>query len=71
LSQLRGSGAIAQLSDAVITLERNSMAENEAERHKTKVAVAKNRYSGATGPALELMYDRLTGRMHEIKEEIL
>jgi hypothetical protein len=47
------------------------MAENEAERHKTKVAVAKNRYSGATGPALELMYDRLTGRMHEIKEEIL
>ncbi len=71
LSQLRGSGAIAQLSDAVITLERNSMAENELERHRTKVAVAKNRYSGATGPALELMYDRLTGRMHEIKEEIL
>lgn len=71
LSQLRGSGAIAQLSDAVITLERNSMAENEQERHRTKVAVAKNRYSGATGPALNLRYDLHTGRMIEEQEETL
>ena len=71
LSQLRGSGAIAQLSDAVITLERNSMAEDERERHKTKVAVAKNRYSGATGPALTLRYDLHSGRMIEEQEEIL
>ena len=71
LSQLRGSGAIAQLSDAVITLERNSMAENESERHKTKVAVAKNRYSGATGPALTLSYNLNTGRMEEVEEETL
>jgi twinkle protein len=71
LSQLRGSGAIAQLSDAVITLERNSMAENESERHKTKVAVAKNRYNGYTGPACELQYVKETGRMLEMKEETL
>jgi len=71
LSQLRGSGAIAQLSDAVITLERNSMAENESERHKTRVAVAKNRYSGATGPALTLSYNLNTGRMEEVEEETL
>lgn len=71
LSQLRGSGAIAQLSDAVITLERNSMAENEQERHRTKVAVAKNRYSGATGPALTLRYDLHSGRMIEEQEETL
>ena len=71
LSQLRGSGAIAQLSDAVITLERNSMAENEQDRHRTKVAVAKNRYSGATGPALNLRYDLHTGRMIEEQEEML
>jgi len=71
LSQLRGSGAIAQLSDAVITLERNSMADDERERHKTKVAVAKNRYSGATGPALTLSYNLHTGRMEEVEEEIL
>lgn len=71
LSQLRGSGAIAQLSDAVITLERNSMAENELGRHRTKVAVAKNRYSGATGPACDLQYIKETGRMMEIEEETL
>ena len=71
LSQLRGSGAIAQLSDAVITLERNSMAENEDERHLTKIAVAKNRYNGETGPACKLQYNGYTGRMVEVEEEAL
>ena len=71
LSQLRGSGAIAQLSDAVITLERNSMAENEEERHLTKIAVAKNRYNGETGPACKLQYNGYTGRMIEVEEEAL
>ena len=71
LSQLRGSGAIAQLSDAVITLERNSMAENEEERHTTKVAVAKNRFNGFSGPACLLKFDKHTGRMIEIEEEAL
>jgi twinkle protein len=71
LSQLRGSGAIAQLSDAVITLERNSMAENEEERHLTKIAVAKNRYNGETGPACKLKYNGYTGRMLEVQEEAL
>ena len=71
LSQLRGSGAIAQLSDAVITLERNSMADDERERHKTKVAVAKNRYNGYTGPACDLQYVKETGRMKEIEHEPL
>ena len=71
LSQLRGSGAIAQLSDAVITLERNSMAENENERHLTKIAVAKNRYNGETGPACKLQYNGHTGRMVEVMEEAL
>jgi twinkle protein len=71
LSQLRGSGAIAQLSDAVITLERNSMAEKEDERHTTKVAVAKNRFNGFTGPACHLRFDLATGRMIETEEETL
>jgi twinkle protein len=66
LSQLRGSGAIAQLSDAVITLERNSMSQDADERHTTKVAVAKNRFNGMTGPACSLKYDMDTGRMVEL-----
>jgi twinkle protein len=71
LSQLRGSGAIAQLSDAVITLERNSMSEDAMVRNTTKVAVAKNRYTGATGPAGSLLYDMQTGRMVEVTLEEL
>jgi len=71
LSQLRGSGAIAQLSDAVITLTRNSMSEDPNIRHKTKVAIAKNRYCGDTGPACDLLYDLDTGRMNELTLEDL
>ena len=71
LSQLRGSGAIAQLSDAVITLERNSMSDDPEVRHTTKVAVAKNRFSGFTGPACNLKYDLETGRMYEVQLEEL
>jgi twinkle protein len=71
LSQLRGSGAIAQLSDAVITLERNSMSDDPEVRHTTKVAVAKNRYNGLTGPACSLRYDMNTGRMNEVTLEEL
>ena len=71
LSQLRGSGAIAQLSDAVITLERNAMSPDSEVRHTTKVAVAKNRYNGLTGPACSLKYDMDTGRMIEVTMEDL
>lgn len=70
LSQLRGSGSIAQLSDAVITLERNSMSDDPTVRNTTKVAVAKNRYTGATGPACSLLYDSKTGRMVELDQTL-
>lgn len=63
--------AIDEEPDAVITLERNSMAENEDERHLTKIAVAKNRYNGETGPACKLQYNGYTGRMVEVEEEVL
>ena len=71
LAQLRGSGAIAQLSDMVIGLERNGQAEDETERNTTRVRVLKNRFSGTTGPACALLYSRNTGRMTEVNEEEL
>lgn len=71
LSQLRGSGAIGQLSDIVLGLERNGQAEDPAERHTTRVRVLKNRFSGLTGPACSLYYNRDTGRMTELFEESL
>lgn len=71
LAQLRGSGAIAQLSDMVIGLERNGQAEDINERNTTRVRVLKNRFSGITGPACSLLYSLETGRMTEIDEEAL
>ena len=69
LAQLRGSGAIAQLSDMVIGLERNGQAEDMKERNTTRVRVLKNRFSGITGPACNLLYSHDTGRMIETREE--
>ena len=65
LGQLRGSAAIAQLSDICIGLERNQQHEDEAERNKTILRVLKNRYSGSTGPATALAFDTTTGRLSE------
>ena len=69
LAQLRGSASIAQLSDMVIGLERNGQAEDKIERNTTRVRVLKNRWSGETGPACNLLYNKETGRMFEIEDE--
>jgi len=61
LSQLRGSAAIAQLSDIVIGLERNQ--QDEENSNITTVRVLKNRWSGDTGVAGQLSYSNTTGRM--------
>ncbi|MDX2086055.1 MAG: DnaB-like helicase C-terminal domain-containing protein [Candidatus Melainabacteria bacterium] len=63
LSQLRGSGAIAQLSDMVIGLERNQ--QDEKQQHLTCVRVLKNRFSGESGIACYLRYTPETGRLTE------
>ncbi len=63
LSQLRGSAAIGQLSDIVIGLERN---QQDAETSDTTtVRILKNRWSGETGIAGKLIYNKQTGRMSE------
>ena len=65
VSQLRGSAAIAQLSDFVLGLERNGQSDDPTERNTTAVRVLKNRFSGITGPAGHLLYDNDTGRLSE------
>jgi hypothetical protein len=47
------------------------MSQDADVRHTTKVAVAKNRYNGLTGPACSLKYDMNTGRMVEVTLEDL
>ena len=66
LGQLRGSASIAQLSDAVVALERNQQTNST-----TTVRVLKNRYTGEVGECCELTYDLATSRFieHEIEPE--
>ena len=67
LGQLRGSAAIAQLSDSVIGLERDQQSEQDGSA--TTVRVLKNRYSGETGVACTLKYDLDTCKFHETEPE--
>lgn len=64
LVDLRGSGAIAHVSDMVIGLERNQQAEADA-KHFTNVRVLKNRFSGETGLSGRLVYNPATGRISD------
>jgi len=68
LSQLRGSGAIAQLSDAVIGLERDAQSEEEGDR--IGIRVLKNRFGGMLGKADVLQYNHTTGRIELSSDEI-
>ena len=62
LSQLRGSGAIAQLADMVIGLERNQQGDNP---NVLTLRVLKNRFCGDTGVSGYLEYDPETGRLKD------
>ena len=66
LGQLRGSQAISQLSDTVLALERDQQSDDDI----STLRVLKNRYSGETGEAAQLKYDKTTCRFNEIKDPI-
>jgi twinkle protein len=67
LGQLRGSAAIAQLSDGVIALERDQQAQSGS--GQTTVRVLKNRYSGEVGVACHLDYDLSTCKFIETEAD--
>lgn len=66
LTDLRGSGALEQLSDVVISLERDQQGE---EPNRSLVRVLKNRPTGVTGPADVAIYTPETGRLTAADEE--
>ena len=61
LGQLRGSQAISQLSDTVLALERDQQSEDDI----ATLRVLKNRYSGETGVAASLKYNKDTCKFNE------
>lgn len=65
LNSLRGSAAIAQLSDICIGVERNQQSDTP---DIATLRVLKNRFTGETGECCHLFYDKATGRMNEIAD---
>lgn len=65
LAQLRGSAAIGQLSDIVIGAERDQQSDTP---DLTTLRVLKNRWTGDTGVAGKLSYNKETGRIKELTD---
>ena len=63
LGQLRGSHSISQISDAVIGLERDQQSGDE--HADTTVRILKNRFTGETGVACQLKYDKEKCKFYE------
>jgi twinkle protein len=70
LDDLRGSGAIKQLSNSVYAFARNQQHTSKEMRHVTSYHVLKCRLTGRTGPAGFLKFDEDTGRLEETTEEV-
>lgn len=67
--QIRGTAGVEQLANIVMRLERNKTDPNEWRRNVTKITVEKNRFTGYTGPASYLWYNKDTGTLTELSEE--
>ena len=68
LGHLRGSHGIAQISDTVISLERNTQSDDPIESNTTTLRVLKCRYTGDVGICDKLFYDKKTGRLEALKD---
>lgn len=64
----RGSRILNQVSDNIISLKRDTKAEDDLVRNTTEVVVEKCRETGNTGPAGCLFYDSTTARLHDIPD---
>lgn len=64
--QPRGSRAALQISNTVISLERDKLNKDKMSRNTTNVVVEENRRFGESGLACQLLYNRDTGRLSEI-----
>ena len=66
MDDLRGSGSLKQLPDTIIAAERNQQAEDEGGRNKLRLRLLKWRFTGETGLADAIRFDKKTNRLHPI-----
>ena len=67
LSDLRGSGSLAQIADYVFALERNRQHPDPNISNTTCIRVLKNRKTGSCGIGCALYYNKDTSRLQEVE----
>ena len=60
---MRGSQAIAQLSDTIIALERNQQADSDVKKNLVQIRVLKCRQTGDTGIGGKLWFNKEKNRL--------
>lgn len=65
----RGSRYISKAADLIITLDRNTEAEDPTIRNKTKLVIEGNRYASKSGPAGNLYFNPETFCLTELSDE--
>lgn len=68
LDDLRGSGALKQLPDTIIALERNQQSDKEEVKNTLKLRVLKCRFTGNTGIAGRLRFNKQKNIIEELEE---
>ena len=66
LDDLRGSGSLKQLPDTVLALERNQQADKENSRNVLKIRVLKCRFTGNTGLAGYLKFNKTKNILEDV-----
>lgn len=66
LDDLRGSGSLKQIPDTVLALERNQQADDEDLKNLLKLRVLKCRFTGDTGIADYVRFNKKTNRIEPV-----
>jgi twinkle protein len=68
LDDLRGSGTLKQIPDTIIAGERNQQDDDEKSRNLIRLRLLKCRFTGSTGLAGYLWFNKETGRLDPIAD---
>jgi len=63
VDDIRGSGSIKQISHDIVAFARDISSDDEQTRNTINLKVLKSRFTGNTGPAGSVRYNKTTGRL--------
>jgi twinkle protein len=70
LGQTRGSRYISKIANIRIDISRDHLNPDPAVANLTTVVIAKNRFSGKTGPCCKLLFDPVTYTYKEVENDV-